>query len=185
MADNTSNPQAAQPAAPATPPSAPGAALSCASKIEELADRLTACADAIHERVMRDIHSYPGDVPESEKAAARALLDSEQVLRERADGMYQDAAACIVGSLGQSQQHVIQLTTDAAAKIQTITRIGDAVSLAARLVNVATTVIYGPVYGEGIALMTALNALQTQLGLIAAHNPPTAPVASSTPPTSA
>lgn len=174
MTDDTRKPEAAagnaSPAQPATPPTR-GEALASAGQVEELADHLSACADAIHERVMRDIHRYPGDVPESEKSAARALLDDEQELRQRADRLYQDAAACIVSSLGRSQQHVIQLTTDAAAKIQTIVRIGDAVSLGARLVNVAGAAMLG----QGLALVTALDALQGQLALIALHNPPTAP----------
>ena len=173
MADQTSTPQAgaapaAQPAAPATPPPSPGEALSTARKVEELADRLSACADAIHERVMRDIHRYPNGVPQAEQNIARALFDSEQELRQRAERLYEDAAACVVSSLGQSQQHVIQLTADAAARIQTITRIGDGVTLVARLLGVAAAAFTG----QGIALVAALDALQAQLTTIGAHNPP-------------
>ncbi|HEX8787589.1 MAG TPA: hypothetical protein VF793_15495 [Telluria sp.] len=166
MADNISNPQ------DATPPS-PGAALSTARKVEELADHLSACADAIHARVMRDIQRASGDVPESEKNVARTLLDAEQELRQRADRLYADAASCIVGSLGQSQQHLIQLTTDAAARIQAITRIGDGITLVARLLGVAAAAILG----QGIALVTALEALDGQLATVAAHTPPPTPTA--------
>src|SRR5881275_3313273 len=105
-----------QPAAQGVlPPPSPGEALASAHKVEELADRLSACADAIHARVMRDIHRYPNGVPDAEQSVALTLLDAEQELRQRADRLYADAAACIVSSLGQSQQHLIQLTTDAAA----------------------------------------------------------------------
>jgi hypothetical protein len=173
MADPNSTP--AQPAAPAAappaPPPSPGEALASARKVEELADQLTACADALHARIMRDIHHYPNGVPEAEQNAARALFDSEEELRERAEGLYADAAACIVSSLGQSQQHLIQLTADAAAKIQTIIRIGDGISLVARLVGLATAAATG----NGLVVLAAVDALQKQLAAIALHNPPATP----------
>jgi hypothetical protein len=161
----------AQPAQATLPPPSPGEALATARKVEELADRLSACADAVHARVMRDIHRYPNGVPEAEQNVARAMLDAEQELRQRADRLYADAAACIVSSLGQSQQHLIQLTADAAAKIQTITRIGDGITLIARLLGLAAAAATG----QGIAVIAAINALSTQLGTIAAHNPPPPP----------
>lgn len=168
---NTANPAA--PAAQGTlPPPSPGEALASARKVEELADRLSACADAIHARVMRDVRRYPDGVPEAEQKAALTLLDGEQELRQRADRLYADAAACIVSSLGQSQQHLIQLTTDAVAKIQTITRIGDGITLVARLVALAAAAVSG----QGLVVITALNALQAQLGTMALHNHPPPPV---------
>lgn len=171
MADTTNQ---AKPAAQGVlPPPSPGEALASAGKVEELADRLTACADAIHARVMRDIHRYPNGVPEAEQNAALTLLDSEQELRQRADSLYADAAACVVSSLGQSQQHLIQLTADAAVKIQTITRIGDGISLVARLVGLAAAAASG----QGLVVIAALDALKAQMGVIAAHNPPPAPAA--------
>lgn len=174
MADNSSKPavnNSTQPAAQGAAPPSPGAALASARQVEELADHLSACADALHARVMRDIHRYPNGVPDAEQNIARAMFDAEQELRQRADRLYEDAAACIVGSLGQSQQHVIQLTTDAAARIQTITRIGDGITLVARLLGVAAAALLG----EGLVLATALEALQAQLATMAAHNPAPAP----------
>lgn len=160
---------AAQPAAPAAaPPPSPGAALASASKVEELADHLSACADALHARVMRDIHRFPDGVPEAEQNIARAMFDAEQELRQRAERLYADAAACVVSSLGQSQQHLIQLTADAAAKIQAITRIGDGITLVARLLGVAAAAATG----QGLVVMAALDALQAQLATISLHNPP-------------
>ena len=50
-----------------------------------LADTLSQCADAIHERVVKAIKAYEGrDVPASEQAALRTLWDQELVLRQRA-----------------------------------------------------------------------------------------------------
>jgi hypothetical protein len=163
---------AAPPAAPAKP-ATPAEALSSAHQVEELADRLSACADSIHARVMRDIHRYPGDVPASEQAVARALLEAEQELRQRANRLYADAAACIVSALGQPQQHVIRLTADAATRIQTITRIGDGVSLVARLLGLAAAAATG----QATPILAALTALKGQLDVIALHNAPPAPPA--------
>lgn len=161
---------AAAPSAASKPPS-PAEALSTAKQVEELADKLSACADSIHARVMSDIRRHGGgEVPEAEQAAARALLDAEIELRQRANRLYAEAAACIVSSLGQSQQKLIQLTTDAAAKIQHITRISDGISLVARLLGLAAAAATGQV----TPILAAVGALKLQLDVIALHNPPAA-----------
>jgi uncharacterized protein YbjQ (UPF0145 family) len=157
----------AQPSPP--PPPSPGAALATARQVEELADKLSACADSIHARVMSDIRRHGGgEVPESEQAVARALLDAEIELRQRANRLYADAAACIVTSLGQPQQTLIRLTVDAAAKIQQITRIGDGITLVARLLGLAAAAATGQV----APILLAVDGLKTQLDVIALHNPP-------------
>jgi uncharacterized protein YbjQ (UPF0145 family) len=159
-------PKAAQ---PASPPPSPGEALATAKQVEELADKLSACADSIHQRVMRDIRRHQGgEVPESEQTAARALLDAEIELRQRANRLYADAATCIVSSLGQSQHKLIQLTADAAAKIETITRIGDGITLVARLLGLAAAAATG----QGVLILAAIDRLKVQLDVIALHNPP-------------
>jgi uncharacterized protein YbjQ (UPF0145 family) len=157
---------------PAAPPS-PAAALATARQVEELADKLSACADSIHARVMSDIRRHGGgEVPESEQAVARALLDAEIELRQRANRLYADAAACIVTSLGRPQQTLIRLTVDAAAKIQQITRIGDGITLVARLLGLAAAAATGQV----APILLAVDGLKTQLDVIALHNlPATAP----------
>jgi hypothetical protein len=152
----------------------PAEALSTAKQVEELADQLSACADSIHERVMRDIHhsqqQHHGEVPEAGQSAARVLLDAEIELRQRANRLYADAAACIVTSLGQPQQRLIALTGDAAKKIKAITRLGDGISLAARLLGLAAAVATG----QGLAILAAVGLLQTQLDAIAVHEAPPA-----------
>jgi len=171
---------AAGPAAsPAPKPPAPAEALATAKQVEELADKLSACADSIHARVMADIRRHNGgEVPEGEQAVARALLDAEIELRQRANRLYADAAACIVSSLGQSQQKLVQLTIDAAAKIQQITRISDGITLVARLLGLAAAAATGQV----APILAAVGALKLQLDTIALHNPPAAsPTASATP----
>ena len=48
------------------PAGTPAEALATASQVEALADQLSACADGIHQRVMRDIRRHlGGDVPEA------------------------------------------------------------------------------------------------------------------------
>jgi len=165
-------PVAAAPApATASVAPSPAAALATAKQVEELADKLSACADSIHARVMSDIRRHGGGaVPEADQAVARALLDAEIELRQRANRLYADAAACVVTSLGQSQQKLIQLTTEAAAKLQQITRIGDGITLVARLLGLAAAAATG----HAMPILAAVGALKLQLDVIALHNPPPA-----------
>ena len=154
------------------PPPTPAEALSTAHQVEELADKLSECADSIHQRVMRDIRRHQGqDVPEPEQMAARALLNAEMELRQRANRLYAEAAACIVSSLGQPQQHLIQLTVDAADKIRRITRIGDGITLVARLLGLAAAAATGQV----VPILAAIEGLKGQLDVIAVDNAPAAP----------
>jgi hypothetical protein len=149
----------------------PAEALASAAQVEQLADSLSACADSIHKRVMRDINRYAGhDVPDAEQGAARALLEAEAELRQRANRLYIDAAACIVSSLGQPQQHLMQLTADAAAKIAHITRIGDGITLVARLLGLAAAASTG----QALLVLGAIERLRIQLAVIAIDNPPPA-----------
>jgi hypothetical protein len=152
----------------------PAEALSTAKQVEELADQLSACADSIHERVMRDIRrsqqQHHGEVPEAEQSAARALLDAEIELRQRANRLYADAAACIVTSLGQQQQRLVALTADAAEKIKTITRIGDGISLVGRLLGLAAAATTGQV----VPILAAIKQLKDQLDVMALHETPPA-----------
>ena len=186
--DEKPQPAAGKPAAApasgptAAPPPSPAEALSNARQVEELGDKLSDCADSIHRRVMRDIRRRQGqDVPESEQAAARALLDAEMELRQRANRLYTDAAACIVSSLGQPQQHLIQLTVDAADKIRRITRIGDGITLVARLLGLAAAASTGQV----VPILAAISALKMQVDIVAIDSAPAPPPAPSEPAASA
>jgi hypothetical protein len=161
-----SGPPASAPAAPAP---TPAEALASARQVEELADRLSACADSIHERILRDIRRHDGGpVPASQQAAARALLDAETELRQRADRLYADAAACIVAGLGRPQAQLVRLTIDAAARIARIVRIGDGITLVARLLGLAAAAATG----QAGPIIVAIDALKTQLDTAAANNPP-------------
>jgi len=143
--------------------------LSTAAEVEALADQLTACADALHERIMAEVASYQGGaVPPKAQDAMRKLLDEEQVLRQRANALYLDAAKHIVSGLGASQQHLVKLTADAAEKIRKITNVGMGISLVARLLGVTAAIATG----QPAAILLSFEYLKKQLDAIALYNPP-------------
>jgi hypothetical protein len=129
------------------------------AQIEALADELSACADQIHARVMKDIKSHDGPFTDAEQATARALLDDEVLLRQRANSLYADAATYVVKSLGKSQQHVLELTAAAAEKIRKIVKIGDAIGLVGGLLSLAGAVATGQV----APILVALAKIHTQV----------------------
>lgn len=163
-----------QPAAAGSPGGQEHGGLSTAAEVEALADQLTACADALHERIMAEVGSYQGGpVPPRAQDAMRKLLDEEQVLRQRANALYLDAAKHIVSGLGASQQHLVKLTTDAAQKIRKITNIGMGISLVARLLGVTAAIATG----QPAPILLSLEYLKKQLDAIALYNPPNKPAA--------
>jgi hypothetical protein len=120
------------------------AALATVDHVEQLADQLSDCADELHVRIVREIKAH-GNAPmsDAEQAAARALLDDEAVLRQRANALYADAARAVVSTLGASQAQLIALTQAAAAQIRNITLLGDAAGLVAGLLMLAGTAATG------------------------------------------
>jgi len=164
-------PQAKATPAPAKAAPAPAAAqggLASVPQIVELADQLSACADQLHERIMRDIRAYDGGiVPAHVQATARALLEDELVLRQRANGLYADAATYVVKSLGKSQQGVVALTTAAAEKIRKIALIGDVTGLVAGLLQLAGAAATG----QAASVITALDKIYTNIKAIETHQP--------------
>lgn len=166
--------QPAATAAAAAPTPAPGKAaaeggLASVPQIVELADQLTACADQLHDRIMRDIRAYGGGiVPAHVQATARALLEDELVLRQRANGLYADAATYVVKSLGKSQAGVVALTTAAADKIRKIALIGDVSGLVAGLLQLAGAAATG----QAVSVITALDKIHTNIKAIESHQAP-------------
>jgi len=138
------------------------------AQIEALADQLSAIADDIHTRVMRDIRSHDGGpINATEQAIARALLEDEILLRQRANGLYAEAATYVVQSLGISQQQLIQLTMDAGEKIRKIDRIGSIAGLAGALLMLAGAVATGKVP----AIVAAVERISKQVKRVKATNP--------------
>jgi hypothetical protein len=159
----------------------PTAGLSNPAQVEQLADQFTACADALHERIMREIQSWHGGpVPLKAQDAARKLFDDEQVLRQRANSLYADAASLVVHSLGKSQLHIVALTTDAAAKLKTLVKIADTMGVVGRLLEFSGAALTG----NPILIMRALEDMHHMMDAIALHNPP-APAPAAAPATPA
>lgn len=146
-----------------------GDGLASVPQIVELADQLSACADQLHERIMCDLRAYDGGrVPDKVQATARALLEDELLLRQRANGLYADAATFIVKSLGKSQQHIVALTTQAAEKIRKIALIGDVTSLVAGLLQLAGAAATG----QAVPVILALDKVHSQLKVVEARRAP-------------
>jgi hypothetical protein len=148
--------------------------LASVEQVEELADQLSAAADQIHARVMKDIKSHSGPITDAEQATARALLDDELLLRQRANSLYADAATFVVKTLGKPQQHVIELTAQAAEKIRKIAVIGDVVGLVGGLLSLAGAAATG----QAAPILAALAKIHTQVKAVQANlpkKPPTKP----------
>ena len=149
-----------------------GGGLSTPADVAQLGDQFTACADALHERIMREIQSYQGrPVPVAAQQAARKMLDDEQVLRQRANAMYLEAATLVVHSLGQSQQHIVRLTVDAAEKIKHLVKLVDTAGMVGRILELSGAALTG----NPVIIMRALEDMHHMLDAIAAHNPTPAP----------
>ena len=152
-----------------TPPNTPDG-LATPAQIEALADQLSACADAIHARVIKAIAVYKGGpVPEQEQNTARALIDDELLLRQRADGLYADAATLVVKSLGKPQQHVLQLTADAAEKIAKINHLAQVASLVGSLLSFAGAVATR----QPLVIVKALDNVRKHIKVMQPPAPPT------------
>ncbi|RZA36062.1 MAG: hypothetical protein EOP92_07345 [Lysobacteraceae bacterium] len=131
--------------------------MSSMEKIVELADQLSACADQLHERVLRDISSYGGKpVPARVQDRARALFEDEVLLRQRANGLHADAAALVVKGLGKQQAHLVKLTTDAAEKIRKIGVIGEVTGLVGGLLALAGAAATG----QPVAILAAIEKVE-------------------------
>lgn len=117
-------------------------ALSTREQVEQLADALSACADALHTRIMREIKDGKLGLD-----PARTLFEDEVLLRERANALYAQAATLAVGGLGTSQQKLLGLTNEAKDKIQRVQGIANAAALASSLLGLAGAALTGKPQG--------------------------------------
>lgn len=114
--------------------------------IEALADSLSASADALHARLMRAIRKPPPGTPATpaqpgiSQGVAQALFENEVALRQRANGLYLNAAVLAAAGLGPQRQQLLELAARAQEKIAKIDRIKDLVDIAADLLSVAAGV---------------------------------------------
>lgn len=125
-----------------------------AHDLEALADSLSACADALHARLMRAIRPHPAPpagMPAQPGAidhglpqgAAQALFENEVALRQRANGLYLEAAELAGRGLAGQQQALLDLAARAHEQIRSINRLRDLVSLLADLLTLGAAVAAG------------------------------------------
>jgi hypothetical protein len=124
-----------------------------ARDIEALADSLSACADELHIRIMKAIRSNPpgGLARDTEAApaslengishgAAQALFENEVALRQRANGLYVNAALLAGAGLGSVQQDMLYLVAAARRRIRNATLLKDVIALAADMLGLAAAI---------------------------------------------
>lgn len=107
-------------------------ALANQKQVEALADNITGCADSIHDRLMKAIKNK-----EVDQNTAQLIFQDEGSLRQRANGLYIDAANCVVDGLSESQKSIIGLIETAKEKIKTIKKIAGFIDLIADLLVLA------------------------------------------------
>ena len=143
----------------------PRGGMATIGEVEALADQLSANADALHKRLVEEIRAHQGGFSDAEQALLRALNDDEQLLRQRANSLYADAAAAVLPALKAPQQHIMALTAAAAEKIRKIGKIGEVVGLVGALLALAGSAMSGNLGG----VIDALEQVQTHTAGVAAH----------------
>lgn len=103
-------------------------ALKTRKEVEELADSLTKSADAIHKQLLKEIKKGSVD-----KAQAQLIFQDEAVLRQKANGLYIDAANCVIKNLSEAQDDVVALIAAANEKLKKIEDIEKFIDLVADL----------------------------------------------------
>jgi len=149
--------------------------LATPAEVEALADRLKACADQLHAQLANEAAAigalHDSAVRVRRRTQLEAMLDQEQQLRQRANSLYQDAAASVVARLGKPQRDVLALADAAAEKIRKITLLDDAAGLVAGLLTLAG----GVASGQPAIVLAALDTIRVQVADVKADSPPTGP----------
>jgi hypothetical protein len=142
--------------------------LASVAQVEALADQLSACADELHARILKDVRSQgTGEAGDAAQNAARALFDDELLLRQRANALYADAATSVVKGLGKSQQQVNALTAEAAEKIRKIAVIQDVTGLVGGLLQLAGAAATG----QPAPIVAAFEVVRRNVKSLGAHTP--------------
>lgn len=116
-----------------------------AARLEALADHLSACADALHRRLMRALRRPAPDaaLPGLSQGVAQALFEKELALRQRANSLYLDAAVLAASGLQAPQQQLSELSERAAHIIDRIDRVKDLLDLAGELIASGAALVSG------------------------------------------
>ncbi|MDQ3565758.1 MAG: hypothetical protein M3436_17180 [Pseudomonadota bacterium] len=75
-----------------------------------------------------------GDI---DRLQAQAVFQNETMLRQKANGLYIDAASCVVANLAASQERLMGVVAEAKATIKTVKEIAAAIDLVADLLVLA------------------------------------------------
>ncbi len=144
--------------------------------IEALADSLSACANELHQRIMRAIRRNgqgrvdgdgdDGNVGTDDGAAsgitqadAQALFDQEVALRQSANSLYVDSARLAVAGLAIPGQQLLSLAARARETIRRIDRAKEIAGIAGSLIGVAAAILSA--HPQNLA--TALETLDEHL----------------------
>ena len=152
--------------APATPPAGQQAAaigidvagatrasaLSNMQYVIDLADSVVHIADDLHQRILQEIASYSGRMPDTQKALMHALTDDVLLLRQYAHALYADAATFVIHDLEEPQHHLMALTTEAAEKIRHIGVVSEVTGLVGGILLLVGSIAKGQFSKVGAAL---------------------------------
>jgi hypothetical protein len=136
-------------------------ALADKAQVEELADKITGCADAIHVRLIQAIKNK-----EIDHVIAQLIFQDETILRQRANGLYIDAANCVVIGLSGSQRNLIKVINLAKAKIATIETIERVIDLIADILVVAAAAYAA----KPDSILAALKEVKTDIDELDKYN---------------
>jgi hypothetical protein len=108
-------------------------ALKNKKEVEELADSLTLSADAIHKQLMKDIKKGSVDQPQ-----AQLIFQDEVILRQKANGLYIDAANCVIKNLSEPQAELVGVIAAANEKLKKMKDVERFINLVADLLVLAS-----------------------------------------------
>jgi hypothetical protein len=110
-------------------------ALKTQFEVEQVADSLTKSADTIRKQLIKEIKKGSVD-----QAKARLLFQDEAVLRQKANGLYIDAANCVLKSLPGAEDEVVKVISAANEKMKKIDDLERFIDLVADLLVLAAAV---------------------------------------------
>lgn len=110
-------------------------ALTTQAQIETVAAELNNCADIIHERLMKAVKRK-----EIARADAQLIFQDEIILRQKANGLYIDAANSVVIGLMETQKSLLETIGLAKQKLRKIRDIATFIDLTADLIMLAAAI---------------------------------------------
>lgn len=126
-------------------------ALATQAQIEAIAIELHKCADVVHERLMKSVKRR-----EINHQEAQLIFQDEIILRQKANGLYIDAANCVVAGFAESQKSLLQTISTAKQTLKTIKELAAFIDLTADLIVLAAAINAA----KPSAILAALNEVR-------------------------